>query len=178
MSENNRMPERTPRSPQEQIRRADLADAAAGVDSFVPLQWLKGTGASIVDALMAWDKGELAVVPAGHGWDVVRMPRPLGWRTVQHLRESGSIVGPVLHNETHVEVLVPTGSVADWDLPGATVVTAGNTILVPHPSIVAPRTQNSRTWIVPPSGTILTDGNELYGSYAAALATMDMDTAR
>lgn len=178
MSENNGLPEHAPRSTQDRVRRANLADAAAGVDSFVPLQWLKGTGASVVDALMAWDKGELAVVPAGHGWDVVRMPRPLGWRTVQHLRDTGATVGPVLHSEMYVEVLVPAGSVADWDLPEATVVTAGNTISVPHPSIVAPRTQNSRTWIVPPSGTLLTDGNALYGSYAAALATMDMDKAR
>ncbi|MFI1467661.1 hypothetical protein [Streptomyces wuyuanensis] len=127
--------------------------------------------------LMRWDQAQLAEVPAGKGWDVVRMDRSRGWRTVTALKTAGAEVGPVLHNSDHVDVLVPLGSVAEWDQDGARVVAEGEVLLVPPPAVVAPHTLLAHSWIVPPGAT-LTDGMALYEAYAAASASMAMDGTR
>lgn len=147
-------------------------------DGFVPLEWLKSTGASISGAMLAWERGELVAVPVGAAWDVVRMPRQIGWRTVTALRTAGEPVGPVLHCERHVEFLVPAGSVDGWDQDDATVLGADEVLRAPHPAVIAPRTQHARTWIVPPHGLHFTDGIALYEAYAAARASLYMDAAR
>ncbi|MFI6465651.1 hypothetical protein [Streptomyces sp. NPDC050538] len=167
----------TGRSTQDKIRRAVIAEAAGGFDGFVPLNWVRDSGASVTATLAQWDQGALAEVPAGAGWDVVRMDRPRGWRTVTALRTAGVAIGPVLHTEEHVDVFVPKGSVEDWDQDGATVLEAGEVLLVPPPVVVAPHTLRARSWIVPP-GTLLTDGTALYEAFAAAGASMALDGAR
>ncbi|OUD02584.1 hypothetical protein [Streptomyces swartbergensis] len=133
--------------------------------------WIKSSGASVSGTLALWDQGQLAEVPAGIGWDVVRMGRHRGWRTVDALRAAGEPVGPVLVAEPYVEVLVALGSADDWDQDGATVLAAGELVPVPPPAVVAPHTLNARSWIVPPKDT-LTDGAKLYEAYAAAGATL------
>jgi hypothetical protein len=141
------------------------------------VDWIRDSGASVSLTLAAWDQGQLADLPAGRGWDVVRMDRSRGWRTVTALRTAGAEIGPVLHTEAHVDVLVPLGSVTDWDLDGATVLPVGELLTVPPPAVVAPRTLRARSWIVPPSVT-LTDAMALYEAYAAASARMAMDDVR
>ena len=174
MSDTTPAPRRTT---QEHIRRADLAAAAGGIDGFMSVDWIRDSGASVSTTLALWDQGQLAELPAGPGWDVVRMDRPHGWRTVTALRTAGAVIGPVLHNADHVDVLVPLGSVADWDQDGATVLAAGELLRVPPPAFVAPHTHNARSWIVPPGAT-LTDGTALYEAFASASASMAMDGAR
>lgn len=164
----------TRRTPQDRIRRANLADAAGGFDGLMSVDWIRDSGASVSRTLMLWDQGQLAELPAGIGWDVVRMGRHRGWRTVTALRTAGAAVGPVLHTATHVEVLVPLGSVGDWDQDGATVVDQGEMIALPPPAIVAPHTLNARSWVVAP-GPPLTDATALYEAYAAAGASLAMD---
>lgn len=179
MTTNETPPQGTPtgRSTPDRIRRAAIAAAAGGFDGFVHLDWVRDSGASVTSTLALWDQGSLAGVAAGVGWDVVRMDRPRGWRTVQALRTAGVEIGPVLHAEDRVDVFVPKGSVEDWDQDGATVVEAGEVLLVPPPSVVAPRTLRARSWIVPP-GASLTDGTALYEAFAAAGASMALDGTR
>lgn len=178
MTTNEALPPRAPgRSTPDRIRRAHIADAAAGFDGFAPVDWVRDTGASLSSTLALWDQGQLAELPAGKGWDVVRMDRPRGWRTVQALRNAGAVIGPVLHTDSHVEVLVPAGSVEAWDQEGATVLAEGELLLAPPPAVVAPHTLHARSWIVPP-GASLTDGMALYEAFAAAGASMAMDGGR
>lgn len=179
MTTNETPPQGAPtgRSTQDRIRRAAIAEAAGGFDGFTPLDWVRHSGASVTATLALWDQGALAGVPAGRGWDVVRMDRPRGWRTVQALRTAGVEIGPVLHAEGHVDVFVPKGSVEGWDQDGANVVEAGEVLLVPPPAVVAPHTLGARSWIVPPR-TSLTDGTALYEAFAAAGASIALDGAR
>ncbi|RRQ79687.1 hypothetical protein CQW39_09765 [Streptomyces griseofuscus] len=133
---------------------------------------------SVTGALAAWDQGALVDVAVGKGWDVVRLPRALGWRTLDHMRQAGTPVGPAQHTPFGVEVLVPVGSAAEWHLPDTEVLTEGS-IAVPHPATVAPHTQQAHTWIVSPQECgPLTDADLLHEAYAAALAATHMDGAR
>jgi hypothetical protein len=175
---NEGLPQRAAaRTTPDRIRRANLADAASGFDGFMSVGWIKSSGASISGTLALWDQGQLAELPAGIGWDVVRMGRHRGWRTVEALRTAGAAVGPILHTSDAVEVLVPRGSADEWDQDGATVLAQGELVAVPPPAYVAPHTLNARSWIVPPRD-VLTDGATLYEAYAAAGATLLMGDAR
>ncbi|MGW2742391.1 hypothetical protein [Streptomyces sp. NPDC001450] len=163
--------------PSKSIAGARLV-ADGGFDGFVVLDWIREVGASVTGALAAWDQGELVDVPVGKAWDVVRMPRALGWKTVTQMRQHGTPVGPVQHTPDGVEVLVKVGSAAEWHLPDAEVLTEGH-IAVPHPATRAPRTQHGHSWIVSPQeGGPFTDADLLHEAYAAALAATQMDTAR
>ncbi|MFB7594275.1 hypothetical protein [Streptomyces sp. NPDC056160] len=154
----------------------DDQEQEAAADA-VARDWIRESGASVSQTLARWAEGRLAELPAGQGWDVVRMDRPHGWRTVQALRNAGAEIGPVLHNADHVDVFVPAGSVEDWDQEGARVVAAGAMLHVPPPAVVAPHTLNARSWIVPPSAAH-TDGTALYEAFATASASMAMDGRR
>jgi hypothetical protein len=163
--------------PRDRIGAARLV--ASGFDGFTALDWLRKTDASVTGALAAWDQGELVEVTVGTAWDVVRLPRALGWKTVQTMRHAGTPVGPAQHTPDGVEVLVPVGSAAEWHLPDAEVLAEGALVAVPHPATVAPRTQQGHSWIVSPQENgPLTDADLLHEAYAAALAAAHMDTAR
>ncbi|MEV5911047.1 hypothetical protein AB0M00_19365 [Streptomyces chartreusis] len=158
-------------------RIGDARLVAGGFDGFVAVEWLRDA-ASVSGALAAWDQGALAVATVGKAWDVVRMPRALGWKTVTQMRQHGTPVGPAQHTPDGVEVLVPVGSAAEWHLPDAEVLTKG-TITVPHPATIAPRTQMAHSWIVSPQeGGPLTDADLLHEAYAAAIAATHMDATR
>lgn len=160
------------RTPAEVVRRAQLADGATyGFAGALPLDWISHSGASVADTLIAWERGDLADLPAGRSWDIVTLPRRAGWDTVFHLRSSGITLGPVL-NAREVHYFVAPRSADGWDLPDGELLPAGTLVAVPHPSFVAPRTLEARTWIVPPKGGgCLTDGGDLYRAYAAALVS-------
>ncbi|RPE47201.1 hypothetical protein EDD90_10654 [Streptomyces sp. Ag109_O5-1] len=162
----------------EDSRKISDARLVAGrFDGFTALDWIR-QAVSVTSALAAWDQDQLVDVAVGKHWDVVRLPRALGWRTVERMRHEGTPVGPVQHTPEGVEVLVPVGSAAEWHLPDTEVLTEG-TVAVPHPAMVAPRTQHAHTWIVSPQECApLTDANLLHEAYAAALAATHMDSAR
>jgi hypothetical protein len=157
------------RDDQEQETTADV----------VARDWIRESGASSTAALAAWDGGELAELPVGKGWDVVHLPRALGWKTVTQMRAYGVTVGPAQHTPDGVDVLVPVGSAAAWDLPDTRVLTEGALIAVPHPAIVAPHTLRAHSWIVSPHDCgPLTDADMLHEAYVAALAALHMDAVR
>ncbi|MEW2161297.1 hypothetical protein AB0950_39885 [Streptomyces sp. NPDC007189] len=162
------------------IEETSIAGArlvTGGFEGFVPLDWIKDA-ASVTGALAAWDRGALAEADVGKAWDVVRLPRALGWKTLTQMRHTGTPVGPAQHTPDAVEVLVPVGSGAEWHLPDAEVLTKG-IIAVPHPATVAPSTQQAHTWIVSPLECgPLTDADLLHEAYAAALAATHMDTVQ
>ncbi|MFD3558238.1 hypothetical protein ACFWVU_01000 [Streptomyces sp. NPDC058686] len=142
-------------------------------DAYPVIEWIKRTGASVDETLAAWKAGKLAELPVGRAWDVVRIPTFEGWEVVRQLCALRVTLGPVLHTQLGVEVLVPVGSAEDWDCPGSTVLVVGDTIDVPHPAVVPPHTQNARSWIsAPRSEPTLTDAADLYGAYLSATATM------
>lgn len=112
-------------------------------DAYPVIEWIKRTGASVDETLAAWKDGRLAELPVGRAWDVVRIPTFEGWEVVRQLCALRVALGPVLHTQLGVEVLVPVGSAEDWDCPGSTVLIVGDTIDVPHPrsSLRTRRTQ-------------------------------------
>lgn len=166
-------PLRRPPTHADRERRAAIAEHALGVDSFAPLDWLAETGVTRPETLTAWADGKLIPVQAGAAFDVVLMPTTPGWGAIGHLRAFGADVGPVLHTVRGVLVLVATGTAAGWDLPGSTVLDAGEVVAFPHPSIVAPYTRNGASWVqAPRDGEPLTSASDLYGAYAAALVSI------
>lgn len=164
-------------STQEHVRRADLADAAAGFQ-LIPLNWIREAGSSATAALAAWNRGDLAEIPVGKAWDVVRMPRALGWKTVTQMCTNDVTVGPTQYSPDGVDVLVPVGSAVAWHLPDTHVLTEGTTVHLPHPAVVAPHTIRAHSWIVSPQDCgPLTDADMLHEAYAAALAAVHMGAA-
>ena len=160
------------RTTDEHVRRARLSDASTH-EVFLPINWVRACQVGVRDSLTAWEDGRLAELPVGVGWDIVRLPRTEGWETVRQLRCLRAVLGPVLHTRYGVDVLVPAGSATVFDLPDAAVIGAGETVEVPHPSVIAPHTCHARSWIVPPRDLGgLTESADLYGAYAAALASV------
>lgn len=157
---------------------SDARLAAGGFDGFTSLDWIR-SAASVTSALAAWDQGGLVEAPVGKAWDVVRLPRALGWKTIRQMQRNGTPVGPAQHTPDGVEVLVKVGSAVEWHLPDAEVLAEGALVAVPHPATVAPLTREGHSWIVSPQEcTPLTDADMLHEAYAAALAAVHMDAAR
>ncbi|MFJ8855222.1 hypothetical protein [Streptomyces sp. NPDC102437] len=156
------------------IRRANIADAASGFDAYPAVDWVRACGADVGETLRAWQSGQLAELPIGRAWDVVRLPCQEGWEVVRHMDTIESPLGPVLlHTPMGVHFFVAVDAANDWDLPNASVLGPGEVLLVPNPSVVAPHTQDSRTWIVAPRiEPRLADAADLYGAYASAIAVM------
>ncbi|MFF7365601.1 hypothetical protein [Streptomyces sp. NPDC008125] len=161
------------RTTPELIRRASLADASTDFDDEPFTEWLRLSGVYSPRTVARWRAGAVAELPIGEGWDVVILPLSEGWSSLRHLRTVGASVGPVLHSSRGVEFLVPVGSATRWDLRGAVVRSRPEVLLAPVPSVVAPRTHEALTWLAPPrSAPTLTDADDLYGAYAAALALL------
>ncbi|MCT9140339.1 hypothetical protein [Streptomyces violarus] len=176
MNGSNELPNRDTSTAGDEIQNARTV---GGFNGFTPLNWVRGTGVSASAAMAAWDRGDLAELPAGRAWDVVHMPRAYGWRTVTQMRQNGTPVGPVQHTPDGVEVLVPVGSAARLQLPDVAVLSEGALVRVPHPALVAPRTQHGHTWIISPQECgPLTATDLLHEAYVATLAAMHMGAAR
>ncbi|GHE98682.1 hypothetical protein GCM10018785_73300 [Streptomyces longispororuber] len=136
--------------------------------------WLTEARADVRRALAEWERGDLAPVPAGVAWDVVRVPQRTGWRTVHRLRADGTLLGPVLHTVTHVEVLVPAGTARFWCAPRTTTLSRGEFVAAPDPAVIAPLTARTRSWIVAPTAPlVLTDPDELRAAYLSAYEVME-----
>ncbi|MGA4841339.1 hypothetical protein [Streptomyces sp. G45] len=143
------------------------------------ITWLAEAQADVRGALAAWDRVELAAVPVGRAWDVVRIPQRVGWSTVHRLRADGSPLGPVLHTPAHVEVFVPAGTARSWRAPETTVLGPGDFVAAPDPAVIAPLTTRARTWIVPPAAPlVLTEPDALRAAYLAAYEVMKVVTRR
>ncbi|MEU7646781.1 hypothetical protein [Streptomyces huasconensis] len=152
----------------------DAAEQAVTVIS--PRNSRISTAVGGIDALGEWDPDELATLPVGTVCDVLRMERARGCRTVSALSAAGAAVGPVLHSPgEYIDVLVPVGSLDDWDLGGATVLPKNAPLRIPHPTVVSPKVVKARSWLVPPQGATLTAGIDLYEAYAAVGASLALE---
>ncbi len=173
---NEALPQRAPDRTSDTARRMNLALGTSGFDGFTPLAWSNNTGVRVLDAPLVWDPSELASVPVGRAWDVLRMDRARGRRTVTALSTAGATIGPALHSPGgYIDVFIPVGSLDDWDQDGAAVLPKDTPLSIPHPTVVSPKTLKGRSWIVPPKGPTLTEGVALYEAYAAAGAGMAME---
>ncbi|MFF8655820.1 hypothetical protein [Streptomyces huasconensis] len=154
----------------------NLTRHAGGFDAFTHRARSKNEGTSVLVALGEWDPDELATLPVGTVCDVLRMERARGCRTVSALSAAGAAVGPVLHSPgEYIDVLVPVGSLDDWDLGGATVLPKNAPLRIPHPTVVSPKVVKARSWLVPPQGATLTEGIALYEAYAAVGASLALE---
>ncbi|WP_253209011.1 hypothetical protein [Streptomyces niphimycinicus] len=133
-------------------------------------RWIRDSGGNVSEVFLAWENGGLAELPVGKAWDVVRLEQPAGWAAIRMLQKMGLPLGPVLYAHLAVEVPVPVHTADGWDLVGSTVLGDGETLLVPHTRVVVPSTQQGRSWIGAPNLSVLTNPDDLYGTYFAALA--------
>ncbi|MFF2650405.1 hypothetical protein [Streptomyces sp. NPDC058045] len=173
------MPSPLPRrTPEDRIRRATVADGASSFDGFPPIDWIKDTGAPVSPVLVTWAAGQCAVLPIGICWDVVRLPIDTGSEALRQLHALGSTIGPAIASLDSVEVLVPVHSADAWDLPGCSVLQIGEHLVAPSPLFGAPSGVDGRTWLHRPGADCaLTNGDDLYAAFAAALATVSEETA-
>ncbi|MER5549832.1 hypothetical protein ABT072_47440 [Streptomyces sp. NPDC002589] len=103
---------------EEPRKTSDSRLVACEFDGIVALDWIRGA-AGVTGTLATWDQGGLAEAAVGKSWDVVRLPRALGWQTVTQMRLYGTPIGSVQHTPDGIEVLAPVGSAAGWHLPDA-----------------------------------------------------------
>ncbi len=147
-----------------------VVDSSTFVAGPVATGWLQPTG-RVPAVLAAWKDGALGEAPTGIAWDVVRIPRTVGYETVAQLRAAGVPLGPVLLGPLGAEFFVAPGSADGWDAPDSHLVPAHRLVLLPHPDYTEPRLLGARCWIVPPTGTPpLTWGPDLRTAYLAARA--------
>lgn len=118
----------------------------------------------------AQSPGDCAL-PAGRRWDVLILPRELGYPTLDVLTRLIDRPGPVLSDvgDGRMGFFVPPGTVARWIGTGVRGVGLGTWILVPYPG----RPSGGVRWLIPPDGSgTLTDATVLeLAMHEAAAAT-------
>ncbi|MEE1938415.1 hypothetical protein V1L54_03130 [Streptomyces sp. TRM 70361] len=127
-------------------------------------RWLAGCGRAW-EVLGAWARGGLAEVPAGGGFDVVRVPVGLGPETVRWLRVAGVPLGPVLVGPDGADFVVAEGTAE-----GDAVLPPGTPVLLPPACVVEPYRLGGRGWLVGPAGREPARGGDVASAYALALA--------
>ncbi|HLL32955.1 MAG TPA: hypothetical protein VK545_03470 [Streptomyces sp.] len=158
--------------------RAEAPEALPAVEAgAVPCNILAPTGR--LDAVLtAWNRGHLAEVPAGHGFDVLCMPGALARDAVERLRAAGLQTGPVILGPSGAEFILRLHSARRWDEPNSTLLRPGTLVLLPPPTAVCPeRTVGGRGWLIPPAyheescplGHGVTWGGDLLEPYRAAV---------
>lgn len=112
---------------------------------------LGGTGSGCVPAGMGAQPPGVALLPAGRRWDVLVLPRELGYPTFDVLTRLVSRPGPVLSDfgDGRMGFFVPPGTVARWIGTGVRGVGLGTWILVPYPG----RASGGVRWLIPPDGS-------------------------
>ncbi|MDT0319285.1 hypothetical protein [Streptomyces millisiae] len=90
--------------------------APIGGEPASAVAWALAAGAVEDDVLAAWGRRQAVSVPVGRLWDMVRVPRAVGFGVLARLPRQVAAIGPVLEvpaRET-VEFLVPPGTAATW----------------------------------------------------------------
>ncbi|WP_457541722.1 hypothetical protein [Streptomyces filamentosus] len=95
-----------------------------------------------------WSKRTYAVLPAGVGWDVIAVPRER-WTAAAHTHPAIWADVPVLEDlgARFAYVWVPTGTAAEWNVPGTTALGRPWHVAVPRPG--GPQVPERR-WASPP----------------------------
>jgi hypothetical protein len=136
-----------------------------------PLEWLAGADPEPEHAFNWWLRhpGEIAMLPTGQLFDIVKTARTAGYRALAALDRAGGAQGPVFGNldEDVVYFLVPVGTAATWALEGTEGLGEGTWLWVPAPT----RTKGSAYWLRPPDGSgELHDPVALHAALSAAMS--------
>lgn len=126
------------------------------------LAWLASAAPQPTACRQEWERHPegVALLPAGTLWDVLILPGPLGYATLDVLLRIGAHPGPVLadHGQDaagRLGFFVPPGTVGGWLGTGVRGAGAGSWIVVPHP---ARGGGMAVRWVIPPDGSgTLTD---------------------
>ncbi|MDF2261379.1 hypothetical protein [Streptantibioticus ferralitis] len=132
--------------------------------------WLASTANAPGPVLREWARGELALIPTGVRFDVVRVIHRLGCQLLRDLHAHPGL-GPVMHTgSTAVEFLVPKGTTTTWSMPLTTTIGKGKRFACPDPRLLR-RTVRRRHWSHWPQaaeGPALTDPHLLANAIHAA----------
>ncbi|MFI2619748.1 hypothetical protein [Streptomyces sp. NPDC018584] len=116
------------------------------------VEWLVSVAPDPDACRWEWERGPLgvALLPAGHRWDVLILPGELGRTTLDVLNRRVERPGPVLADfgDARVGFFVPAGTAARWLGTGVRGAGRGTWIVVPHPG----RASGGVRWLVPPDG--------------------------
>lgn len=106
-------------------------------------EWLASADPEPAHAHRWWSAGEVALVPVGRAWDIVRIDRQ------NRLSEPLPVDGPVISDVGGrvFYALVPVGTAVSWDVPGTEAL--GDTAYLTIPALG--RTQPPGPyWLQPP----------------------------
>ncbi|MFF1840735.1 hypothetical protein ACFVW5_08975 [Streptomyces sp. NPDC058232] len=137
------------------------------------VDWLASVAPDPAACRWEWERNPqgIALLPAGRRWDVLILPRELGYPTFDVLTRLVHRPGPVLSGfgDARMGFFVPPGTVARWIGTGVRGVGLGTWILVPYPG----RASGGVRWLLPPDGSgTLTDATLLeLAMHEAAAAT-------
>ncbi|MET8510426.1 hypothetical protein [Streptomyces sp. NPDC005077] len=137
------------------------------------VEWLASVAPDPAACRREWERNPqgIALLPAGRRWDVLILPRELGYPTFDVLTRPIDRPGPVLcdFGVGRMGFFVPPGTVARWIGTGVRGVGLGTWILVPYPG----RASGGVRWLIPPDGSgTLTDATLLeLAMHEAAAAT-------
>ncbi|MFE0898463.1 hypothetical protein ACFW3W_21530, partial [Streptomyces smyrnaeus] len=126
-----------------------LEDRPAVVDP-VPYNQLRLTGGVDINQ-DSWPRGVLAEVPAGLGFDVLRVPGAVAEDAARRMRAAGRRVGPVVLGPLGGEFLLECGSAPRWYAPRSQFLLRGTLVLLPPPTVCLPELVGARGWLVPPT---------------------------
>ncbi|MGC5002691.1 hypothetical protein [Streptomyces sp. NBC_00353] len=126
------------------------------------VEWLASVAPDPAACRWEWERDPqgIALLPAGRRWDVLILPRELGYPTFDVLTRLIDRPGPVLSDfgDGRMGFFVPPGTVARWIGTGVRGVGLGTWILVPCPG----RVSGGVRWLIPPDGSgALTDATLL-----------------
>ncbi|MFG2948336.1 hypothetical protein [Streptomyces adustus] len=77
----------------------------------------------------------LRLLPVGDGWDLVRTPADIGLRALAHLRATGAMIGPVLHDAVNdcLYYVIETGTAGTWDDLPVRQLSMNSYLVAPEP---------------------------------------------
>ncbi|GHE14794.1 hypothetical protein GCM10010339_87290 [Streptomyces alanosinicus] len=157
-------------------RSAPAQELTAAAMGSMPYNWLEPTGRR-EQVLTAWGRGQLAEVPVGLSFDVVLVPGALACDVLDRARAEGIQPGPVILGPSGAEVIIRLGSAPGWCAPGFLLLRRDALLLLPPPTVRAPKTMAARGWLIPPAqreasdppGNRLPCGDDLLRPYLAAV---------
>lgn len=116
------------------------------------VEWLVSVAPDPDACRREWERNPLgvALLPAGHRWDVLILPGELGHATLEVLDALPAPPGPVIADfgDSRLGFFVPPGTASRWVGTGVRGAGQGTWIVVPYPG----RATGGVRWLVVPDG--------------------------
>lgn len=116
------------------------------------VEWLVSVAPDPDACRREWERNPLgvALLPAGHRWDVLILPGELGHATLEVLDALPAPPGPVIADfgDSRLGFFVPPGTASRWVGTGVRGAGHGTWIVVPYPG----RATGGVRWLVVPDG--------------------------